>query len=89
VRRFAAGDQRLMNPLAPAENHPNCRRNAAGEPVLPSGVAWKQQMLLLCLSSKILSDADSLLKISATNTGARVSSTPSAYVLPILSNLFQ
>ncbi|KAK9917294.1 hypothetical protein WJX75_002892 [Coccomyxa subellipsoidea] len=67
--RFAAGDQRLMNPLAPAENHPNCRRNAAGEPVLPSGVPWKQQMLLLCLSSKILSDADSLLKISATNTG--------------------
>ncbi|EIE27818.1 hypothetical protein COCSUDRAFT_26914 [Coccomyxa subellipsoidea C-169] len=68
--RFAAGDQRLMNPLAPAENHPNCRRNAAGEPVLPSGNPWKQQMLLLCLSSKILSDADSLLKISATNTGA-------------------
>ncbi|CAL8463774.1 g3308 [Coccomyxa elongata] len=67
--RFAAGDQRLMNPLAPAENHPNCRRNAAGEPVLPSGNPWKQQMLLLCLSSKILSDADNLLKISATNTG--------------------
>lgn len=61
-----------MNPLAPAENHPNCRRNAAGEPVLPSGNPWKQQMLLLCLSSKILSDADSLLKISATNTGACV-----------------
>ena len=29
-------------------------------------------MLLLCLSSKILSDADNLLKISATNTGAQI-----------------
>lgn len=68
--RFAAGDTRLLNPVAPAENHTNCRRNQAGEPVLPNGQPWKQQLLLLCLSSKILSDADSLLKISASNTGA-------------------
>ena len=68
--RFAAGDTRLLNPVAPAENHANCRRNAAGEPVLPNGQPWKQQLLLLCLSSKILSDADSLLKISASHTGA-------------------
>jgi hypothetical protein len=67
--RFAAGDQRLLNPVAPAENHANCRRNAAGDPVLPNGQPWKQQLLLLCLSSKILSDADSLLKISASSTG--------------------
>lgn len=43
---------RLLNPVAPAENHPNCRRDAQGRPVLPGGQAWQQQLLMLCLSSK-------------------------------------
>jgi hypothetical protein len=67
--RVAASDQRLLNPLSPAENHPNCRRNAADEPILPNGQPWRQQLLLLCLSSKILSDADTLLRISQSNGG--------------------
>ena len=50
--RQAAGDMRLLNPVAPAENHPNCRRDAQGRPVLPGGQAWQQQLLMLCLSSK-------------------------------------
>ena len=68
--RYAAGDQRLLNPTASAENHADCRRNAAGDPILPSGSPWKSKLLLLCLSSKVLADADTLLKISAnSNTG--------------------
>ena len=72
--RYAAGDQRLLNPTASAENHVDCRRNAAGDPLLPSGSPWKSKLLLLCLSSKVLADADTLLKISAnSNTGKRTS----------------
>ena len=48
---------RLLNPVAPAENHPNCRRDAQGRPVLPGGQAWQQQLLMLCLSSKARSAA--------------------------------
>ena len=36
-RRVAAGDYRLMNPAALAETHPNCRKDASGEPLLPNG----------------------------------------------------
>ena len=61
-----------MNPTTAAENHPNCRRTAAGEPVLPSGNPWKPKLLLLCLSSKILADADTLLKISANSNNSGV-----------------
>ncbi|KAK9820840.1 hypothetical protein WJX81_004481 [Elliptochloris bilobata] len=69
--RQAAGDMRLLNPVAPAENHPNCRRDGQGRAVLPGGQAWQQQLLMLCLSSKVLSDADALLKLPASNTAAR------------------
>lgn len=61
------GDQRLLNPTAPAENHANCRKNGAGEPILPNSQPWRQTLLLLCMSSKILADADSLLKISSNS----------------------
>ena len=36
--------------------------------MLPSGNPWKPKLLLLCLSSKILADADTLLKISANSS---------------------
>lgn len=71
--RFASGDQRLLNPTAAAENHADSRRNAAGDPVLPSGYPWKPKLLLLCLSSKILADADTILKLSATNNNGETS----------------
>uniref|UniRef100_A0A7S3UFQ3 AIG1-type G domain-containing protein n=1 Tax=Picocystis salinarum TaxID=88271 RepID=A0A7S3UFQ3_9CHLO len=59
--RQAAGDMRLMNPVALVENHPRCRTNADGEKLLPNGQAWKPQLLLLCLASKMLADANVLL----------------------------
>ncbi|KAH7446364.1 hypothetical protein KP509_01G052900 [Ceratopteris richardii] len=61
--RQAAGDMRLMNPVSLVENHTACRRNRSGERVLPNGQVWKPQLLLLCFASKILAEANSLLKL--------------------------
>jgi hypothetical protein len=47
-----------MNPVALVENHPSCQRNREGQKVLPNGQSWRHQMLLLCYSSKILSEAN-------------------------------
>ena len=51
-----------MNPVALAENSPNCARAADGEPVLPSGVPWRRQLLMLCFTTKVLNQANALLK---------------------------
>ncbi|CAM0957739.1 unnamed protein product [Alopecurus aequalis] len=67
--RQAAGDMRLMNPVALVENHPSCRKNRDGQKVLPNGQSWRHQMLLLCYSSKILSEANSLLKLQDPSPG--------------------
>ncbi|KAI3988939.1 hypothetical protein MKX01_016510 [Papaver californicum] len=63
----AVGDLRmmnpsLMNPVSLVENHPSCRTNREGQRVLPNGQTWKPQLLLLCYSMKILSEASSLSK---------------------------
>ena len=47
--------------------------------MLPSGSPWKSKLLLLCLSSKVLADADTLLKISAnSSSGAQSLKTPTS-----------
>lgn len=58
----ATGDMRLMNPslmnpISLVENHPACRKNREGQRVLPNGQTWRPQLLLLCYSLKILSEA--------------------------------
>uniref|UniRef100_A0A2C9WPE1 AIG1-type G domain-containing protein n=1 Tax=Manihot esculenta TaxID=3983 RepID=A0A2C9WPE1_MANES len=63
----AVGDLRLMNPsmmnpVSLVENHPSCRKNRDGQKVLPNGQSWRPQLLLLCFSMKILSEASSLSK---------------------------
>ncbi|XP_042416069.1 translocase of chloroplast 101, chloroplastic-like isoform X1 [Zingiber officinale] len=86
--RQAAGDMRLMNPVALVENHPSCRRNKEGERVLPNGKSWRTEMLLLCYSSKILSEANSLLKLQDASSGKlfnfRFRSPPLPYLLSSL-----
>eukprot|EP00262_Sarcandra_glabra_P016849 TRINITY_DN560_c0_g1_i1.p1 TRINITY_DN560_c0_g1~~TRINITY_DN560_c0_g1_i1.p1 ORF type:complete len:1535 (-),score=411.12 TRINITY_DN560_c0_g1_i1:354-4958(-) len=86
--RQAAGDMRLMNPVALVENHPNCRRNREGHRVLPNGQNWRPQLLLLCYSSKILTEANSLLKLQDPSAGKlfgfRVRSPPLPYLLSSL-----
>ncbi|CAL9233266.1 unnamed protein product, partial [Arabidopsis halleri] len=63
----AIGDLRLINPrllneVSLVENHPLCRKNREGVKVLPNGQTWRPQLLLLCYSKKVISDARSLLK---------------------------
>ncbi|KAJ6817409.1 translocase of chloroplast 159, chloroplastic-like [Iris pallida] len=86
--RQAAGDMRLMNPVALVENHPSCRRNREGQRVLPNGLSWRPQMLLLCYSSKILSEANALLKLHDPSPsklfGLRFRSPPLPYLLSTL-----
>ncbi|CAK9858490.1 unnamed protein product [Sphagnum jensenii] len=89
--RQAAGDMRLMNPVSLVENHPACRTNRAGERVLPNGQIWKPQLLLLCFASKILAEANSLLKLQDTSTPGRpFGQRPRVPPLPfLLSSLLQ
>ncbi|TVU17781.1 hypothetical protein EJB05_33837 [Eragrostis curvula] len=88
--RQAAGDMRLMNPVALVENHPSCRRNREGQKVLPNGQSWRHQMLLLCYSSKILSEANSLLKLQDPNPGKLFGQRFRSPPLPfLLSSLLQ
>lgn len=58
-----------MNPAALAECHPNCRTGADGEPILPNGTPWRQQLLMLGLSSKLLVDAEKALDIQKAAAG--------------------
>lgn len=63
----AIGDPLLMNlsmmhPVSLVENHQSCRKNRIGEIVLPNGQSWRPQLLLLCFSLKILSEANSVSK---------------------------
>ncbi|CAN6854104.1 unnamed protein product [Brassica oleracea] len=44
------------------ENHLLCRKNRAGENVLPNGQVWKSELMLLCYSIKVLSEAVYLMK---------------------------
>lgn len=63
----AIGDPHLMNlsmmhPVSLVENHQSCQKNRIGEIVLPNGQSWRPQLLLLCFSLKILSEANSVSK---------------------------
>jgi len=52
----------LDNPVVLVDNHPMCRRNTKGERVLPNGQVWVSELLLLCGATKLLAEANSLLK---------------------------
>ncbi|GAB4841143.1 hypothetical protein Ancab_021887 [Ancistrocladus abbreviatus] len=90
----AVGDLRLMNPslMSPVslvENHPACRKNREGQKVLPNGLAWRPQLLLLCYSLKILSEANSIYKPQDSFDhrrlfGLRVRAPPLPYLLSSL-----
>ncbi|CAA3009789.1 translocase of chloroplast 159, chloroplastic-like [Olea europaea subsp. europaea] len=87
----AVGDLRmmspsLMNPVSLVENHPSCRKNREGQKILPNGQSWRSQLLLLCYSMKILSEASSLSKPHDPFDhrklfGFRVRSPPLPYML--------
>ncbi|KAJ0093471.1 hypothetical protein Patl1_25065 [Pistacia atlantica] len=61
----AVGNLRLMNPgmmhpVSLVENHPSFRKNRLDKSVLPHEESWKPQLLLVCFSLKILSEATSV-----------------------------
>eukprot|EP01018_Ginkgo_biloba_P029651 Gb_20310 [translate_table: standard] len=88
--RQAAGDMRLMNPVSLVENHSACRTNRAGQRVLPNGQIWKPQLLLLCFASKILAEANALLKLQDSTPGKAFGTRPRVPPLPfLLSSLLQ
>ncbi|KAG9442601.1 hypothetical protein H6P81_018455 [Aristolochia fimbriata] len=90
VIRQAAGDQRLMNPVSLVENHSACRTNRAGQRVLPNGQVWKPQLLLLSFASKILAEANTLLKLQDSPMGKPFGTRPRVPPLPfLLSSLLQ
>lgn len=86
--RQAAGDMRLMNPVSLVENHSACRTNRAGQRVLPNGQVWKPHLLLLSFASKILAEANTLLKLQDAPPGkpftARVRAPPLPFLLTSL-----
>ncbi|KAI3717378.1 hypothetical protein L1987_68959 [Smallanthus sonchifolius] len=88
--RQAAGDMRLMNPVSLVENHSACRTNRAGQRVLPNGQVWKPHLLLLSFASKILVEANMLLKLQDSPPGKPFAARTRAPPLPyILSTLLQ
>lgn len=71
-------DKQFENQVLLVENHPLCKTNEDGEKILPNGVIWRQQVLLLCLSTKILNDANRVLKLaSVRHAGGRSQRMPS------------
>lgn len=86
--RQAAGDVRLMNPVSLVENHSACRTNRAGQRVLPNGQVWKPQLLLLCFASKVLAEANVLLKLQDSPIG-KLSRTRIPPLPFLLSSLLQ
>ncbi|KAH7574913.1 hypothetical protein JRO89_XS02G0021200 [Xanthoceras sorbifolium] len=88
--RQAAGDMRLMNPVSLVENHSACRTNRAGQRVLPNGQVWKPHLLLLSFASKILAEANTLLKLQDSPPGKPFTARSRAPPLPfLLSSLLQ
>uniref|UniRef100_A0A5B7B2K2 AIG1-type G domain-containing protein n=1 Tax=Davidia involucrata TaxID=16924 RepID=A0A5B7B2K2_DAVIN len=88
--RQAAGDMRLMNPVSLVENHSACRTNRAGQRVLPNGQVWKPHLLLLSFASKILAEANALLKLQDSPPGRPFATRIRAPPLPfLLSSLLQ
>ncbi|KAI5402318.1 hypothetical protein KIW84_050072 [Lathyrus oleraceus] len=88
--RQAAGDMRLMNPISLVENHSACRINTAGQRVLPNGQVWKPHLLLLSFASKILAEANSLLKLQDSQPEKPYTARARMQPLPfLLSSLLQ
>ncbi|CAM8926595.1 unnamed protein product [Rhodiola kirilowii] len=88
--RQAAGDMRLMNPVSLVENHSACRTNRAGQRVLPNGQVWKPHLLLLSFASKILAEANNLLKLQDGPPGKPFANRSRALPLPyLLSSMLQ
>ncbi|XP_010535852.1 PREDICTED: translocase of chloroplast 90, chloroplastic [Tarenaya hassleriana] len=82
-------DTKLENPVILVENHPRCKKNPAGEFVLPNGQVWKPQFLFLCVCSKVLGDVQSLLRFRDTVGVGQPSNTRVASLPHLLSSFLR
>ncbi|ESQ42051.1 hypothetical protein EUTSA_v10012730mg [Eutrema salsugineum] len=83
----AVSDTKLENPVLLVENHPSCKKNPAGEHVLPNGLVWKPQFMFLCVCTKVLGDVQSLLRFrDSIGLGQPISTRTAS--LPHLLTLF-
>ncbi|XP_074564456.1 translocase of chloroplast 90, chloroplastic-like isoform X2 [Curcuma longa] len=80
--RQSVSNAQLETPVVLVENHPMCRTNTKGEKVLPNGQVWVCQFLLLCAATKVLADANLLLKFQDS-----FQQTPNSSRLPSLPHL--
>ncbi|OVA05866.1 AIG1 [Macleaya cordata] len=85
----ALSDSKLENPVLLVENHPQCRKNILGEKVLPNGQVWRSQFFLLCICTKVLGDANALLKFRDDFQMGPTSSTRLPSLPHLLSNLLR
>ncbi|CAA7059046.1 unnamed protein product [Microthlaspi erraticum] len=81
----SVSDTKLENPVLLVENHPSCKKNPAGECVLPNGLVWKPQFMFLCLCTKVLGDVQSLLRFRDSIGLGQPSSTRTASLPHLLS----
>lgn len=78
----------LETPILLVENHSSCKMNQKGEKILPNGLVWLQQFLLLCISTKVLADANRIFRFQ--DSLARKQIIPRLPSLPhLLSMLLQ
>ncbi|GAB4832785.1 hypothetical protein Ancab_006801 [Ancistrocladus abbreviatus] len=61
-------DTRIENPVVLVENHTKCITNIMGEKLLPNGQAWRLQLVLLCVCTKVLGDANDFLGFQDMST---------------------
>ncbi|XP_043703912.1 translocase of chloroplast 90, chloroplastic [Telopea speciosissima] len=85
----AVSDSRLDNPALLVENHPHCKTNILGEKVLPNGQIWRSQFLLLCICTKVLGDANTILKFHSDIEIGPVGSTRLPSLPHLLSSLLR
>lgn len=85
----AISDTRLEIPVLSVENDPSWRTSTAREKVLPSGLPWRLDFLLLCTSMKVLADANAMLRFQDTIQVGRRRSGRAPSLPHLLSSLLQ
>lgn len=62
----AVSDSKLETPVLLVENHSHCKTDINGDKILPNGQVWKSQFLLLCTSTKVLGDVNTILELQGS-----------------------